>query len=108
MRFDDPTTKNSQNCDFDSLSTMLADVHESGWQAESFFRGSRQSRIYVSDSDSAWVANLDQPKLAIGYELPVTVYENDTLLVRTTTEMTQSNGAGQFAIWENGEICFSD
>ena len=62
------------------------------------------------DSGYAWTANINDPKIAIGYNLPITIYENDLKISRdpnATTELVREQGKGKFVIWDNGTICFS-
>jgi len=62
------------------------------------------------DAGYAWIADINDPKIAIGYNLPVTLYENDLKILRdpkATTESVREQGGGKFVIWDNGTICFS-
>lgn len=62
------------------------------------------------DAGYAWIADINDPKIAIGYNLPITIYENDLKISRdlnATTELVREQGKGKFVIWDNGTICFS-
>ncbi len=76
----------------------------------SIFFNQKELNSFQPDTGYAWIADIDDPKIAYGYDLPISFYEDETryfLDESWTTADVREIGKGRFVVWNNGTICFS-